>query len=136
MATNAMKKTEVLRTLKEEGVALVLDKLTAKDAIKTGDYTYVVESDTLPGKYYQVAITAKDVITDDEGKRVPYDPFIEVDRYEMELEEKKLKAEERKRKHDETVKRAEERRAKAKANAEAKKNARNAEKSDNAPAEE
>lgn len=121
---NGMKKTEVLRALKDEGMELFQSILDDHDAIKTGDYVYVVESATLPGKYFQVAITAKDVITDDDGKRIPYDPFIEVDRYEMEQEEKRLKAEERKRKHDETVKRAAERRAKAKANAEAKKAAK------------
>ena len=121
---NGMKKTEVLRALKDEGMGLFQSILDDHDAIKTGDYVYVVESATLPGKYFQVAITAKDVITDDDGKRIPYDPFIEVDRYEMEQEEKRLKAEERKRKHDETVKRAAERRAKAKANAEAKKAAK------------
>lgn len=121
---NGMKKTEVLRTLKDEAMSLLSPILTEHDAIRTGDYTYVVESSSLPGKYYQVAVTAKDVITNDDGKRVPYDPFIEVDRYEMEQEEKRVKAEERKRKHDETVKRAEERRAKAKANAEAKKAAK------------
>ena len=121
---NGMKKTEILRTLKDEAMSLLSPILTEHDAIRTGDYTYVVESSSLPGKYYQVAVTAKDVITNDDGKRVPYDPFIEVDRYEMEQEEKRVKAEERKRKHDETVKRAEERRAKAKANAEAKKAAK------------
>lgn len=121
---NGMKKSEVLRMLKDEGMGLFQPILDDHDAIKTGDYTYVVESASLPGKYFQVAITAKDVITDDDGKRIPYDPFIEVDRYEMEQEEKRLKAEERKRKHDETVKRAAERRAKAKANAEAKKAAK------------
>lgn len=122
---NTMKKNEILSALKNEGAKLVVPVLTAKDAIQTGDFTYVVESESLPGKYYQVAITAKDVIYNDEGDRVPYDPFIEVDRWEMEKEEKKLKAEERARKHDETVKRAQERKAKAKANAQAKKNARN-----------
>lgn len=131
---NTMKKSEILATLKNEAAKLIVPVLQDKDAIQTNDFTYVVESDELPGKYYQVSITAKDVIYNDDGERVPYDPFIEVDRWEADKEERKLKAEERARKHDETVKRAEERRAKAKANAQAKKaraNAQPAEESEN-----
>ena len=90
--SNGMKKTEVLRALKDEGMGLFQSILDDHDAIKTGDYVYVVESATLPGKYFQVAITAKDVITDDDGKRIPYDPFIEVDRYERKSDSRQRSA--------------------------------------------
>ena len=99
----------------------VFDELAV---IQVGDFSFdiplIVGEDI--EKFVNVTFTAKDVITDDEGNKVEYDPQIVIDRwnFKKKSDQAERKAE-RERKHAEAVKRASDRKAKIKAKAEAKK---------------
>lgn len=119
-----MTKAQVLKVSKDmvaetEEFKGMLEKF---EAIQVGDYDYALPV-MVNGveRYAKISITAKDTITNDEGEKVAYDPFIEVDRWDFDKKDKAERAAERERKKAETLKRAEERKAKAKAKAEAKK---------------
>lgn len=117
-------KAQVLKATKDLVVAEAAFKALVEqfDAIQVGDYDYalpvIVDGQE---RYAKLSITAKDTITNDEGEKVAYDPFIEVDRWDFDRKDKEARKIERERKKEEALKRAEERKAKAKAKAEARK---------------
>lgn len=117
-------KAQVLKATKDLVVAEAAFKALVEqfDAIQVGDYDYalpvIVDGQE---RYAKLSITAKDTITNDEGEKVAYDPFIEVDRWDFDRKDKEARKIERERKKEEVLKRAEERKAKAKAKAEARK---------------
>lgn len=117
-------KAQVLKATKDLVVAEAAFKALVEqfDAIQVGDYDYalpvIVDGQE---RYAKLSITAKDTITNDEGEKVAYDPFIEVDRWDFDRKDKEARKIERECKKEEALKRAEERKAKAKAKAEARK---------------
>lgn len=117
-----MTKAVILKTAKELGFAALKDTIEGLDAIQVDDYRYAFQV-TVDGedRWLTVTLTAKDTIVDDEGEKVPYDPFIEVDRWEAEKAERAEKQRIAAERKAATLKRAEERKAKAKAKAEARK---------------
>ena len=123
MATK-MTKAQILKVSKDNVANTDIFKALIEqfEGIQVGDYDYALPV-TVNGeeRYAKISITAKDTITNDEGDKVPYDPFIEVDRWDFDKKDKAERAAERERKKAETLKRAEERKAKAKAKADAKK---------------
>lgn len=124
-----LKKADVLRMVKENGIADLLPLFESKSAEQTGDFSYDFLVDIGDGQehWLNITATAKDVMVDDAtGERVPYDPFVKQAQWQADKEEKAAAAAERKRKHDETVKRAEERKAKAREKALAKRKANSA----------
>lgn len=119
-----MTKAQILKTAKEIGFEHLRDTIEQLDAIQVDDYRYAFQV-TVDGveRWVTIALTAKDTIMDDEGEKVAYDPFIEVDRWEAEKAERAEKQRIAAEKKAATLKRAEERKAKAKAKAEARKQA-------------
>ena len=116
-------KAQILEMAKNqavEGFKEVFDELAV---IQVGDFSFdiplIVGEDI--EKFVNVTFTAKDVITDDEGNKVEYDPQIVIDRWNFKKSDQAERKAERERKHAEAVKRASDRKAKIKAKAEAKK---------------
>lgn len=116
-------KSAILELSKKEAYSHFADKLSEIEAIQVGDFDYAIPVvvDGNIERWVKMSLTAKDTITDDEGNKVPYDPFIEVDRWDFKKEDQAARKAERERKHAEVLKRAAERKAKAKAKADAKK---------------
>lgn len=117
-----MKKAEVLAQAK----ALALDPfktiLEEVGAEEVKDYVFAIPVE-VDGeeRWVEITLVAKDMMLDDEGKRVPYDPFIVQAEYQAEKELKAQEKAERERKHAEKVKKAEEKKRLAKEKALAKK---------------
>lgn len=119
-----MTKAEKLKLTKEEVADNELFRAYLKEAdyMQVGDFAYVVPLEVGGQEVYaKISIEAKDTITNDDGEKIPYDPFIEIDRWQADKADKKARAEERARKKAETLKRAEENKRKRAANIAAKK---------------
>lgn len=112
MAT--MKQSEILSAVKVGAVADLLPIFESKSAEQTGDFSYAFLVDVGDGQEHwaDVTITAKTFMLDENGKRIPYDPFVKQAEWQADKEAKATAKAERERKHAETVKRAEERKAK------------------------
>lgn len=123
MAT--MKKAEILSTVKALTLAQFKEVIENLNGMQVGDNSFVIPQ-MVEGveRWCKVDFTAKDVITDDLGTRVPYNPEIEIDRWEYDLEDKANRKAEREEKHAKTVKRALDLKAKAKEKAELAKSAK------------
>lgn len=119
-----MKKAEILAQVKTLTVEKFLDLIKELDGMQVGDNDYVIPQDVEGSRWCKVTFTAKDVITDDEGKRVPYNPEIEIDRWEYDMQDKAERKAEREAKHAQIVKRDLDRKAKAKEKAELAKSAK------------
>lgn len=117
-----MKRNEILKAVKENALKLFKPLLDEQSSEQTDDYTYAFLVDVGDGKehWVEVNLTAKDLMVDENGKRVPYDPFVKQADWQAECEIKAEAAAERERKHAETVKKAAERKAKAAERAKAK----------------
>lgn len=115
-------KAQVLEQAKKQAVDVFMHALSEVEAIQVGDFEYAfsVTVDDVE-RWVKLSLVAKDTITDDNGERVAYDPFIEVDRWDFKKADQAKRKAERETKHAEVLKRAEERKAKAKAKADAKK---------------
>ena len=118
-----MTKAQILEGAKNSAVGSFIEIFENLDAIQVGDFSYdipVVVGEDIE-RFVNITFTAKDIITNDEGDKVEYDPQIVIDRWNFKKTDQAERKAERDRKHDETVKRAADRRAKAKAKADAKK---------------
>lgn len=121
MADKKITKAQVLEMAKNQAVAKfteILDNAGAEE-VKAFVYAIPVEVDGNE-RWVEVTFTAKDMMTDDEGNKVPYDPFIVQANYQAEKVIKAQEKAERERRHAEAVKKAEAKRAEAKAKAQAK----------------
>ena len=119
---NKITKAQILENAK----AQVLEKLKAvledAGAEEVKNYVYAIPADVNGAeRWVEVSFVAKDTMTDENGEKVPYDPFVVQANYQVEKEIKAEAKAERERKHAEKVKKAEAKRAEAKAKAAAKK---------------
>jgi len=113
-----MKKSDVLAQIKSLTVAQFTDLIKDLDGMQVGDNDYVIPQEVEGARWCKITFTAKDVITDDEGKRVPYNPEIEIDRWEFDMADKAERKAEREAKHAKIVKRDLDRKAALKEKAE------------------
>ena len=120
----AMKQAEILAKVKENTVEALRPLFEQMGAEQVGDYAYAIPNEVEGERWCVIELTAKTTMTDENGDKIPYDPFVVAEMWKADQEIKKAAAEERARKKAETLKKAEEKKAKAKANALAKKNAR------------
>lgn len=124
MAEKKMTKAEVLAKAKEMALAPFAEILEEIGAEIVKDYVFAVPVEVNGAeRWVEFTLTAKDMMTDENGDKVPYDPFIVQATYQAEKEIKAAEKAERERKHADAVKKAEEKRAQAKAKAQAKKSA-------------
>lgn len=118
----ALKKSEKLEMAKKIAIEGIITALTDMSAEQVDDFAYAIPVE-IEGeeKWCKISLVAKDTMTDANGEKVPYDPFIEQEMWQDKLNERKVRKEEQAKKKAETLKRAEERKARAKAKAEARK---------------
>ena len=121
---NKMTKAEMLAKAKELAIEPLKSVFESANAEQVGDFTYAVPVEVNgTEKWVEITLTAKDMMTNDEGEKVPYDPFIVSANWQTEKEIKAMEKAEKDRKKAEKVKKANEKRELAKAKAQAKKNA-------------
>lgn len=117
-----LKKAERLEMAKNNVVAMFSEVLESASAEKVKGFVFAVPTDVGGNEQWvEVTFVAKDMMTDDEGKKVPYDPFVVQAAYQVEQEIKAQEKAERERKKAETLKKAEEKKRLAKEKALAKK---------------
>lgn len=117
-----MKKAERLAKAKEIVIEHFKDLFETLSAEKVKDFEFSIPVEVGGNEQWvNITITAKDMMTDDEGKKVPYDPFVVQAMYQAEKEIKEAEKAERERKKAETLKKAEEKKRLAKEKALAKK---------------
>lgn len=113
-----MKKSEILAQVKALTLAQFKEVMDSLDAQQVGDNDFVVAQEVEGERYCKITFTAKDVITNDEGVRVAYDPEIEIARWEYDMDDKAARKAEREDKHAKIVKRDLDRKAALKEKAE------------------
>ena len=124
MDTIKMTQAQRLEAAKANVTALMGDLLNNACAEQVGDFTYAIPTEVNGVEVWvEVSLVAKTTMTTENGK-VAYDPFEKSVVWQAEKEIKQAQAEERARKKAETLRKAEEKRAKAQALAQAKKEAR------------
>lgn len=110
------KKADVLRMVKETGMAALLPILEQSQAEQTGDFSFAFLVDIGDGEehWVEIAATAKDTMVDDvTGERVPFDPFVKQAAWQATVAERQARKAEIERKHADKVKAAAERKRKA-----------------------
>ena len=124
MENNKITKAQKLETAKNNVLAMFAEVLETSGAEEVKGFTYAIPTEVAgEERWVEITLTAKDTMTDDEGKRVPYDPFVVQAAYQVEQEIKAAEKAAREKKKAETVKKAEEKRRLAKEKAMAKKSA-------------
>ena len=114
-------KAQVLKMAKKNVLGMIENILNDVGAEEVKSFVYAVPTEVDGNeKWVEVSLVAKDMMTDDNGDKVPYDPFIVQANYQVEKEIKAQEKAERERKHAEKVKKANEKREQAKAKAQAK----------------
>lgn len=114
-------KAQVLEMAKKNVLGLFNEILDNVGAEEVKAFTYAVPTEVNGiEKWVEITLVAKDMMTDENGDKVPYDPFVVQANYQVEKEIKAEAKAERERKHAEKVKKAQEKREQAKAKAQAK----------------
>lgn len=122
MAEKKMTKAQVLEKAKANVLDLIKATIEKVGAEEVKNYVYAVPTEVDGNeKWVEITLVAKDTMTDENGDKVPYDPFVVQANYQVEKEIKAEAKAERERKHAEKVKKAEEKRRLAKEKALAKK---------------
>lgn len=117
-------KAQILEMAKKNVLGLFEEILEKVGAEEVKSYVYAVPTEIEGNeKWVEVTLVAKDMMTDENGDKVPYDPFVVQANYQVEKEIKAEQKAERERKHAEKVQKANEKRELAKAKAQAKKQA-------------
>ena len=116
-----MTKAQVLEMAKKNVLTMFDSLLEESGAEEVKAFTYAIPTDVNGAeKWVEITFVAKDMMTDENGDKIPYDPFIVQANYQVEKEIKAEAKAERERKHAEKVAKAEQKRKEAKAKAQAK----------------
>ena len=114
-------KAQVLEMAKKNVFGLFEEILENVGAEEVKAFTYAIPTEVNgTEKWVEITLVAKDMMTDENGDKVPYDPFVVQANYQAEKEIKAEAKAERERKHAEKVAKAEQKRKEAKAKAQAK----------------
>lgn len=121
MAEKKMTKAQVLEMAKINVLAMFDSLLAEIGAEEVKGFTYAIPTEVNgEEKWVEISFVAKDMMTNESGEKVPYDPFVVQANYQVEKEIKAEAKAERERKHAEKVAKAEEKRRLAKEKAQAK----------------
>lgn len=118
---NKMTKAQVLEKAKNNVLDMFKSVLEEIGAEEVKGFTYAIPTEVNgEEKWVEISFVAKDMMTNENGEKVPYDPFVVQANYQVEKEIKAEAKAERERKHAEKVAKAEEKRRLAKEKAQAK----------------
>lgn len=118
---NKMTKAQVLEKAKNNVLDMFKNVLEEIGAEEVKGFTYAIPTEVNGDeKWVEIGFVAKDMMTNENGEKVPYDPFVVQANYQVEKEIKAEAKAERERKHAEKVAKAEEKRRLAKEKAQAK----------------
>lgn len=121
LMANKITKAQVLEMAKRNVLGLFEEILNDVGAEEVKAFTYAIPTEVNGNeKWVEITLVAKDMMTDENGDKVPYDPFVVQANYQVEKEIKAEAKAERERKHAEKVAKAEQKRKEAKAKAQAK----------------